>query len=694
VAYQVASTSYRWETRAQQQAYWANGYRWETRYRYQWRWQARTAYRWVTRWVYVPGRWFGYWSRGWQYPGCRWGWRYNWYYGGGYWSCPSYLQAYTYYSCDLAVVPYSAYVPYWYIGYRTAYVNVLVPYTTYRTEYRQEPVYDIRGYYPVYGWSYQYRYAPRYGWVYPGCRWGVRWVGYWDCAWGIRAWNPIQVQRYEAYTVSYQVTVATTAYRTEYRQEPVYDVRGYYPVYGWTYQYRSYPRYGWVYPGCRWGVRWVGYWACTWGVRAWNPILAQRQEAYTVANQVTVPYTAYRTETYREPIYDVRGYYPVYGWSYQYRVSPRYGWVYPGCRWGVRWVGNWNVTWGIRSWNPILVQRQEAYQVATTGNAAYTAYRTESYQATEAVPYTYTVREAYTAYEDRTATTYKGARSPETREVTVSYTTKVPYQVRVGTRKVTVSVVTPVYSWVNVGGWVTKKGLIKTEDVVVGQARTAAGVLEAANPARAKSATYLSDRSTGNSKAVLDGSKKRKVFKADAVAASKSTDKKKETTVTLIARVLPILTPAPTPRPTATPAPTPAPTATPAPTPAPTATPAPTPTPTPRNQDQDEQGQNQQGQNNNQVTQADWVGTWVTQRGTVFTLTAVGDNQIQVRVTAYGVTINETGTLNGDCKELKKDRGSVKFTLHFHKDQNPVNWDGDGRAPIIGNFHVNPATKQ
>jgi len=63
-------------------------------------------------------------------------------------------------------------------------------------------------------------------------------------------------------------------------------------------------------------------------------------------------------------------------------------------------------------------------------------------------------------------------------------------------------------------------------------------------------------------------------------------------------------------------------------------------------------------------------------------------------VTAYGVTINETGTLNGDCKELKKDRGSVKFTLHFHKDQNPVNWDGDGRAPIIGNFHVNPATKQ
>jgi len=82
VAYQVASTSYRWETRAQQQAYWANGYRWETRYRYQWRWQARTAYRWVTRWVYVPGRWFGYWSRGWQYPGCRWGWRYNWYYGG------------------------------------------------------------------------------------------------------------------------------------------------------------------------------------------------------------------------------------------------------------------------------------------------------------------------------------------------------------------------------------------------------------------------------------------------------------------------------------------------------------------------------------------------------------------------------------------------------------------------------------
>jgi len=231
-------------------------------------------------------------------------------------------------------------------------------------------------------------------------------------------------------------------------------------------------------------------------------------------------------------------------------------------------------------------------------------------------------------------------------------------------------------------------GLDRLSDLAFAVATNTTGAASRAGSGTGKASSFLSDKNSGASKERLDGSFKRKSIGADKAAASKSKERPVTGGIALIARLPLVVLAAPTP--------------------------APTPTPQNQNQQgQNQQGQNQQGQNQNQnqqgqsqqgqnqnqqgqnqVTQADWVGTWTTQLGTTFTLTAVGADQIQVSVTLFGNTYSEVGTLNGDCKELKKDTGSVKFAMHFHQDQNPVNWEGDGRAPVIGSFHITPAAKQ
>jgi hypothetical protein len=92
------------------------------------------------------------------------------------------------------------------------------------------------------------------------------------------------------------------------------------------------------------------------------------------------------------------------------------------------------------------------------------------------------------------------------------------------------------------------------------------------------------------------------------------------------------------------------------------------------------------------------VGTWVTQLGSTFTLTASGSDEIVVSAAdSQGNTFIDSvvAKMKDKGKKLKgKGPGKLKFELKMHKDRNPVTFDGKGKDQSGSEYNITPATKQ
>ncbi|HEY9854216.1 MAG TPA: hypothetical protein V6D05_00675 [Stenomitos sp.] len=396
------------------------------------------------------------------------------------------------------------------------------------TRYRQEPVYETR--YRKEQWQRQEQ--------QPIAR-----TGYREETRNETRYRPV----YETKTrqVEKTGTRTETRYRTEY--EPIYRTEAYqdqeaYTAYGWRWETRYTYSWQWVthartenvlrwytspghyehfyeagfdYPSGHWGQvlrsRWVsGYRYSSWetvsvpyqtcdlvatpyqecvsyAYTAYRPVTRYRSvfsswRPYTVAYSEQVPYTYDETETYQEQVYDVTGYRDVYGYTWVEEPYRSYELLYPGATYGY------------------VTRARQVWKYALLGREAIMTPRQEAYQ----VPVT--VKVAYTYYEPVT--------------VTATYYRDVPYDVPVGTRTVGYQVVTPIYEWVPDGDWQAKEAITGTSYLTVARVGAASKTAEASNPAQAKSSTFLSDNSTGDSTTQISGSRKRLLFKADQAIAS------------------------------------------------------------------------------------------------------------------------------------------------------------------------------